>query len=135
MSFALNPLKTIRVVDPRVNFSNDRMYSVLTGGSQVSWKSFTTTSFSNSSINFTAPPPNPGICVDPKVYITVPVELTFAARRISLLHIPPVVDPPAPGINIGDPIPWTDNDRVLKDGCDAFRAFPISSITNTLSVN
>src|SRR5580704_578808 len=102
MSFALNPLKTIRVVDPRVNFANEREYAVLSGGNQVSWKPFMSTSYSNSSFNFSCPPPNPGISIDPKLYINVPVTINFAGVNTNA------------GLNL------------LIDGDDAFRAYPIS---------
>src|SRR5690242_17321815 len=110
MSFAVNPLKTVRVIDPRVHFSSEREYSVLSGGNQVSWKPFLSTSFSNSSFNFSAPPPNPGICVDPRVYVSVPVSIQFAGVQANV------------GLNL------------LQQGHDAFRAFPISSVCTTLTV-
>jgi hypothetical protein len=56
MSFAVNPLHTIRVLDPRINFGNPRQYAVVSGGTQVSWKPFMSTSYSNSSFNFSCPP-------------------------------------------------------------------------------
>jgi major capsid protein len=112
MSFAINPLKTVRVVDPRVNFANEREYAVVSGGNQVSWKPFMSTSYSNGSFNFSAPPPNPGICVDPRVYISVPLTIDFA------------------GVNTGG----AGNLNLLIDGDDAFRAYPISSVCSTLTV-
>lgn len=109
MSLAINPLKTVRVVDPVLTFNEEREFSVLTGGSQISWKPFVTTSYSNSSFQFTAPPPSPGICVDRKFLIKVPVTINFTGTS------------PA-------------GQNLLQSGYDAFRAFPISSITNTLAV-
>jgi hypothetical protein len=119
MSFALNELNTIRIVDPRVNFSSERSYAVLTGGSQISWKPFQSVSFSNSALNFSCPPPNPGICVDPKVYLSVPVLLQFSGI------IPIVGNPP----HLTQP-----SGTLLNNAFDAFRAFPLSNIIQTLTV-
>lgn len=110
MSFSVNPLKTVRVVDPRVNFGNEREYAVVSGGSQISWKVFTTNSFSNSAFTFSAPPPNPSISIDPKIYITVPISIDFTGTNTN------------PGLFL------------LQDGDDALRAYPISSVCQTLSV-
>lgn len=112
MSFAINPLKTVRVVDPRVNFGNEREYAVVSGGNQISWKPFTTNSFSNSALNFSAPPPNPGICVDPRIYLNLPLSIDFTG--------------PVNTINPALPI--------LLEGYDSFRAYPISSVCQTLTV-
>lgn len=110
MSFSLNPMKTVRVIDPRLNFYDEREYGILTGGSQISWKPYTSTSFSNTSFNFSCPPPNPGICIDPRVYVNVPVRIDFTGTN------------PNVGANL------------LQDNFDSFRAFPLSSVIQTLTV-
>jgi hypothetical protein len=110
MSLSVAPLKTCRVVDPRVNFSNERSYAVVSGGNQVSWKPFTTNSFSTSAFNFSCPPPNPSIVTDARVYLSVPVTLNFTGT--------------SPGVGF----------NLLQDGFDAFRAYPLSSICTTLTV-
>ena len=108
MSFSVNPLSVCRIVDPRVNFSNEREYAVVSGGNQVSWKPFSTTSFSQSSFSFSCPPPNPGIAIDPRIYIQVPLTVTFTGTQSNV------------GLNL------------LQQGHDAFRAYPISSVCTTL---
>ena len=110
MSLALNPLEPVRVMDPRVNFSSQREYAVLTGGEQVSWKPYMSTSYSNSAWNFSAPPPSPLICVDPKVYVTVPVQINFTGTTTN------------------------PSNTILNNGFDALRAFPLSQIIQTLTV-
>ena len=56
MSYTFEPLKAIKDFDPRVDFEEKRVWAVKTGGSQVSWKPVQSTSVSNSSIQFSAPP-------------------------------------------------------------------------------
>jgi hypothetical protein len=109
MSLNLTPLKVVAVADSRTVI-RDKEYALLTGGNQVSWKPYTTTSVSSSSIQFSAPPPNPKIFVDRKLYLQLPV-------RITLNSAVPNANP------------------LLRTGYDAPRAFPVSSAMNTLTVN
>jgi hypothetical protein len=108
---ALNPLRTIKVLDPRVMISNERTYAILEGGQQVSYKAYTTTSVSSDSIQFSAAPPSPQIIVDRKIYLTLPVRLYFSTNA-------PVAGKP-----------------LLRAGMDGPRAYPIaSSISNIAAV-
>lgn len=109
MSLNLTPLQVVEVRDPRTVIRN-KEYALLKGGSQVSWKPYTTTSISSSSIQFSTPPPSPKIWIDRKMYIYLPVRITLNVA--------------APNAN-----------PVLRAGYDAPRAFPISSSLNTLTVN
>src|SRR5208337_4175299 len=71
----------------------------------------TSTSFSQSSVQITAPPPSPMIIVDRKVLFRLPMVITFAGT----------LTPP--------------NTSLLQIGVqDALRQFPISSIIQTLTV-
>jgi hypothetical protein len=113
MSLALNPLQPVRVCDPRIDFSgpeHHRMYGVTSGGQQVSWKPYTSTSFSNSAWNFSCPPPSPLICVDPKFYVSVPVNVSFTGTTTNPSGV------------------------LLNNGFDGFRAFPLANIIQTLTV-
>ncbi len=58
MSLALKKLECVNVKDPRVCVTNRTPYAVLEGGSQISQKVFTTTSVSQSSLQFSCPPPS-----------------------------------------------------------------------------
>lgn len=109
MSLALNPIQTVRVVDPVLKFNEHRDYAILTGGAQTSWKPVISTSYSNSSAQFTAPPPSPKIAIDRNMLIKYPVTLQFTGTA-------PV------------------GQNLLQTGYDAFRAYPIANITNTLTV-
>lgn len=109
MELSLAKLQPVRVDDPRIMFNSDRYYTVLVGGKQVTYKPYTTLSVSTTSIQFSCPPPSPGIIVDRKVSFLLPVRLTFSGTA-----------PPG--------------QLLLQPGYDAPRAFPISGSINTLNV-
>jgi hypothetical protein len=79
MSLSLKKLDTVNVKDPRVQVNYKSDYVVLEGASQISQKLYTTTSVSNSSLQFSCPPPSGNNFVDRKVFIQAPVRLTFLA--------------------------------------------------------
>jgi hypothetical protein len=110
MSLSYQPLNVVAVRDPRTNVQSRRDYAVLRGGQQVSYKSFTTNSVSQSSIQFSAPPPSGGIIVDRKVSLTLPIRLTFTG-------------------------PGTNTTNLIQSNRDAPRAFPLSNIIDTLQVS
>ncbi|SRR6266568_4072743 len=107
MSLSFQPLTPVCVMDPRMLLESQRSYAILKSGSQTTWKQYTTTSISNSSLNFSCPPPSGGVAVDRKQYIYLPVRLTFTS-------IPPL------GVSVFNP------------NADAPRAFPVSSSIDTL---
>lgn len=109
MSGSVVPLKLFKVKEPRIRINEERGYTILEGGSQVSWKPVISTSFSNGSQQFNAPPPNPNIIVDRKVYLSVPVTVAFTGTA-------------PPGQNL------------LQSGFDSFRAYPLSSVMTNLAV-
>ncbi len=55
MSLSYQRLDAIEVRDPRTILENKREYAVLRAGSQTTFKTFTTTSVSQSSIQFSCP--------------------------------------------------------------------------------
>lgn len=59
MSLAIDPVKTVLCRDPVTRINSDREYVILKGGERVTYKSINSTSYSTSSIQFTAPPPAP----------------------------------------------------------------------------
>lgn len=58
MSLTYEKLGVVEVRDPRTILLNKREYAALRAGSQTTWKPYTTTSVSSSSINFSCPPPS-----------------------------------------------------------------------------
>lgn len=109
MSFSYQPLEPILVRDPKTILKNKRDFAVLKGGSEVNTKIYTSTSISTSSIQFSTPPPSGNVIVDRKVFINLPVRLTFTAN--------------AGGGNC------------LQAGLDAPRQFPFSSSCDTLRLS
>lgn len=110
MSLSFQPLTPVAVLDPRVIIDNERTYAILKSGSQTTWKQYTTTSISNSSLNFSCPPPSGGVIVDRKMYMYLPIRLTF----------------------IGTP---PNGETIIRANRDAPRAFPISSSIETLQAS
>lgn len=108
MSNSVYPLKTVQVKDPICRIDSERYYAILKGGNRVSYKQYTTNTFSNSSLQYTTPPPSPQVIVDRKVLIKLPVKINFVGTS-------------QPGMNL------------LQTGFDSFRENPISSIINTAS--
>ena len=108
MSLSYQPLTPVCVRDPRTKLESERSYAVLKCGSQTTWKAYTTTSISSSSLQFSCPPPSGNVIVDRKMYLYVPVRLTYTS-------IPPT------GIT------------VLQANRDAPRAFPLASSIDTFS--
>lgn len=110
MSLAIEPLQTVNVVEDRCKFNEKRRYAIVKGGMINSFKPINSTSYSTSSIQFTAPPPNPAILVDRKVFLRVPLRVTYR------------------GDSGADDVPLVQLGRY-----DALRQAPISSIINVLA--
>ena len=107
MSLSPQKLDVVEVRYPLSVIDNKRDFAVLKNGSQTTFKQFTTTSISQSSIQFSCPPPSGGIIVSRKQYFTLPM-------RISLTGTAPV------------------GATLIQAGHDAPRAFPIASSIDTL---
>lgn len=109
---SLNPkkLNVVEVRDPRTVLTNERDYAIMKSGSQTTWKQYTSTSISQSAIQFSCPPPSGSVIVDRKQYFYLPARLTFT----------------------GKPLNGT---TLLQPGRDAPRAFPISGSIDTYNVS
>ena len=83
MSLALHKLQPVTVQDPRI-IQQPGVYPVLKGGRDVLYKQFTTTSVSQSSINFSCPPPSQEVFVDRRVNLKCPVRLTLVGTGIPI---------------------------------------------------
>lgn len=111
MSLSQYPLKLARVFDPVVDVDSERRYTVLEGGSEVQYFPLISTSFSNASATFSGFAPNPKTVVDRNIKLKMPVTIDFVGTSSG------------PGTNL------------LESGYDAFRAFPLSQMTEALSVS
>lgn len=80
MSLNINPLSVVQTLEPRTRVYNERQYAIFRGGKQSSWKPVVSTSFSDTSIQFTAPPPNPQIIVDRKVKLNTHLLVTLTGN-------------------------------------------------------
>lgn len=110
MSYSLNPIKPVKVIDPELDFNKENVYVVLKGSQRTSWKPIISTSYSNSSATFSAPPPSPDICVSRNVKLVQPVTLDFIGN--------------AP---LGQ--------ALLQSQYDSPRAYPLSSNMNSLQLD
>lgn len=107
MSLSIAPVEVVKIRDPRTDLRHSREYAVFQGGSEVTMKPFTSTSFSNSSFQFSCPPPSPQIITSRYVQISVPVHIDFVGTSGGAGNL-------------------------LQPGRDAFRAYPLSSVLTTL---
>ena len=108
MSLSFQKLNPVLVRDPRTIIDNVRDYAILKSGSQTTWKQYTTTSVSTSSIQFSCPPPSGGIIVDRKQYFYLPARVSFSG-------VPP------------------SGYKIIRPNQDAPRAYPIASSIDTLT--
>lgn len=111
MSNSAIPIKVLTVDEPRMRFPDNkhRVWAAVRGGQDITYYKLPSTSFNNTGFNFNTPVPSRHTVVDRMVILQVPVSITFTG----------------PG-GVGAP-------NILQPGKDAFRAFPISSITNTVT--
>ena len=109
MSLNITPISVVEVMDPRL-LTRKPQYAILKGGAAggISWKKYTTTSVSNSSIQFSTPPPNARVFVDRKLYFLLPVRITLTSSAPNAFPL-------------------------LRAGYDAPRSFPIASSISTLA--
>lgn len=112
MSHSAVPLNAVAVYEPRLELNNERSWVCIKGGQQVTYYPFPSTSFSSNQFNFICNPPSAQTVLDRAIFIEVPYRITFTVN--------PAISP-APTANL------------LQPGRDAFRAFPISSVCNTLT--
>ena len=110
MSNALNPMLPVKIVDPVLDFSETKVFPVIQGGERTSYKPIISTSYSNSSATFSAPPPSPNVAVSRHVKLVQPVTFTITGN--------------AP---IGFPL--------IQSGFDAPRAYPCSTNMSTLQID
>lgn len=111
MSRSIARLDTYVLQDPVTDLKTKRFYSIWKGSKQNTYVPNTSTSFSNSQIQFSAPPPNPTTIIDRKIYLGIPIQITFTGNTGNLA------------------IP------LLQYGvADAFRSFPVASIIQTTAI-
>jgi hypothetical protein len=110
MSLSLKKLDVIKVVDPRCTSSYKSDYIYLQGAANVSQKSYTTSSVSTSSLQFTAQPPNRSIYVTSRPLIQTGTRLFFSGVSTAI------------------------GQTLINPNRDAPRAYPFSSGVDVMNV-
>lgn len=110
---SLSGLRTVRVVDPLLNFGSERVFGVFDGGQDYTYNRFVATSFSDSNCQITCNPADATSVLNPKIYAKISYSITVTGD----------VQPGNYLLNIG------------TGGCtDAPRAYPNTQIMNTIEV-
>jgi hypothetical protein len=102
--------KFIEIIEPLTNINSEKLFPVYSGGRRITYKPILSTSFSNTSATFSAPPPSPDIIVDRNVKLRVPVNITFTGSNVNAGY------------------------KLLQSNFDAFRAYPLNSVINTIDL-
>lgn len=108
MSNSKADINVAAVYEPRLELANKRTWVVVRGAETVTYYTYPSTSFSQSNFNFTCNPPSKNTVLDRIAIIEVPVQITFTG---------------------------TGTDNLLQPNMDAFRQYPISSITTSLTAS
>ncbi len=98
----------VKVVDPRIDFSQDSIYTIPESASQLLYRQFPATTFSNNNINIPVPLDR-SYGVSSKMYMNVGFRLTITG------------------------VP-TAGSRLVQIGQDAPRFMPLTSVTQTCEV-
>lgn len=120
MSLSFQPVEAVLVRDPRTILENARQFAVLKCGSTTTWKQWTSSSISTTSIQFTVPPPSGGIIVDRKIYFYLPMRLSFTgipANGVTLLNIRRDAPRYMPIASILDTIQMSINNQSVSFNC------------------
>lgn len=106
MSLNINPLKVMKVVDPRLEIDTQKEYTALKGALVNSWQQFPATNVNNSSFQITCNPPNRDIAIARLVFKKVVFNWSIS------------------GVN-------NSGGELLNVGYIAPRAMPLTSITQS----
>jgi hypothetical protein len=66
-----------KVKDPILDYEPKLKFPVIKGGVQTTERAFPSTTYSNTSIQFSTPPPSPNVFVSRKVLLKVPVQIAI----------------------------------------------------------
>ncbi len=99
------------VLDPTIDFKTKQSYLITKGGTLNTYRPITSNTFSDSNVQFQVDIPSPDIVFDRRIKVAFPLDITFTGNT---------GNPAIPLLNYGF--------------LDAFRAFPLSSIIQSLNV-
>jgi len=111
MSLNINPLKVIKVNDPRLEISTQKTYTAIKGAMVNSWQQFPATNVNNSSFQITCNPPSREIAIARLVFKKVVFNWSIS------------------GVNN------TIGGTLLNEGYIAPRAMPLTSITQSEQIS
>lgn len=117
MSLSYQKLNPVLVEDPITQVNSVRSYAILQSGDKISWKQYTSTSISSSSIQFSCPPPSGSVLVDRSIPLSLPVRVTIVGTVST---------------NNSGFVPAT---ALLNSGQFAIRAWPVQGSLESLQVN
>jgi len=106
MSNSKANINVASIYEPRLELDNKRTWVIVKGGETVTYYKYPSTSFSQSNFNFTTNPPSKNSILDRIAMIEVPVTMNFTG---------------------------TGAQNLLQPNMDAFRQYPIQSVTTSLS--
>lgn len=80
-----NPIKlnVVPTIDPRININNERVFSILKGGSQITYSQNISTSYSQNTMNFTATPPSDKTLVCSSIFLDMYITINFTGTSTS----------------------------------------------------
>ncbi|HXS59223.1 MAG TPA: hypothetical protein VN703_00225 [Candidatus Sulfopaludibacter sp.] len=67
MSLNVSPTRVVKVMDPRLKLSNERVFAAIQGGRVISGQTFPATVINNSSLAITCNPPSRGVAISRRV--------------------------------------------------------------------
>lgn len=108
----MDSTRVVVIKDPTPDATVEPVHVIFKGSRENTYTPNVSTSYSNTSIQFSAPPPSPTTVIDRNIYLGIPIELNFT------------------GDTGNDDIGLLDD---YGNGC-AFRAFPLQSIIQTTTV-
>lgn len=127
LQLPIEPLNSVRVLDPRItiNDNSNKTYGVFTGPGQNTFRTVTSTNFSNSNIVIDANPPSMQTYINRKVYINPRFRITFTGTSTAgnvLLQAPDL--PTASGLATAGNVSYLN----------APRAYPFAQICSAAQI-
>lgn len=108
MSLALDPIESIEIIEPTIEMKTKKVFGIFKGGSNNTYYSYNATSSSLSQSNWNINTPSENMFIDRKMYI-------HGKFKVHLF---------------GDAIAPK---RLLQNGADALRAYPLQNSMSTLT--
>jgi hypothetical protein len=99
----------VKVEDPIIDGSQRLTFPIVKGGQETTEREFVSSTFSNSSTQFSVPPPNPQTYVSRRIMLKQPVRITLSGDTLNSYNL-------------------------YQSDYDAFRQMPLHSVIQTLDI-